>query len=134
MFVGRAFFRGQLGEAFDAEVLITFEARSGGNQVSQQHVFLQANQIVALAGQRGGGEHLGRLLERSRGDERMGLQAGLGDALKDGQAGRRLAALFLGLGVDLVVLDPVGQFTDQEGGIAGGNDRSEEHTSELQSH
>src|SRR5690554_166115 len=49
------------------------------DQTAHHHVFLQAAQVVALAGHRGFGQHAGGFLEGCRGDERLGGQRRLGD-------------------------------------------------------
>jgi len=64
------------------------------------------------------GKDSGGFLERSRRNERLGLQARLGDALQHRQVARRLAAFGLHFGVLGVELQLVGHFADQEGGIA----------------
>ena len=76
--------------------------------------------VVDLAVDRRLGQHPRGLLERGRGDERAGLQAGLGDALQ-----HRLAppaplpsSAINALLVDLVELLAVDLLADQEGGVA----------------
>src|SRR3546814_3309495 len=93
------------------------QAGAGGNQAPDDHVLLQAAQAVAGAAHGGLGQHAGGLLERGRGDERLGRQRGLGNAQQDRLELRRQFAL--GFQPDVVL----------EHALA----RSEEHTSELQS-
>ncbi len=89
-------------------------ARSGRNQASHDHVFLQALEIIDLSGHCRFGQHPRGFLERGRGDEGIGLQRGLGDALKHGFAGRRLQSLDRRLGVGVVELGAIHLFADQE--------------------
>ena len=63
------------------------EPRAGGDQVAEDHVLLQADQVVDLARQGRLGQHLGRLLEAGRRDEAVGLHGRLGDA-QEQRAGR----------------------------------------------
>src|SRR5690606_19917324 len=56
------------------------QARAGRDQPADDDVLLQAPELVPLAVDAGLGEHAGGLLERRRGDERLGGQRGLGDA------------------------------------------------------
>src|SRR5271157_2697770 len=51
-----------LGVNADFGVEVGLEAGSGRDQVAQDHVLLEADEVVDLAGQGGLGEHLGRLL------------------------------------------------------------------------
>src|SRR5262249_47169463 len=61
-------------------LLVGAEARARRHQVAQDHVLLQADQVIDLAGQRRLGQHLGRLLEARRRDKALRLYRRLGDA------------------------------------------------------
>src|SRR5260221_4694863 len=67
------FLLGQLFEGFAADadfrVLEGVEAGARGDQVAENHVFLEADQVIDLAGQSRFGEHLGCFLERGGRDE-----------------------------------------------------------------
>src|SRR5215218_2457345 len=104
---------GLLGR-LDRDVLVAADARTRRDQLSDDHVLLEPEQAVALALDRGVGEHLGRLLEGGGRQPRLGRERGLGDA-HEHRAGRgRLAAL----GDDPTVLGleqrPLDQRTGQE--------------------
>jgi hypothetical protein len=66
------------------------EAGAGRDQVAEDHVLLQADQVVDLAGQGRLGEHLGRLLEAGGRDEAGALHGRLGDAQQLRAGGGRL--------------------------------------------
>ena len=59
------------------------------DQAADDDVLLEPLQVVDLAGDRRLGQDPGGLLERGRRDERLGLQARLGDALQHRLALRR---------------------------------------------
>src|SRR5215213_2920329 len=104
---------GLLGR-LDRDVPVAADARTRRDQLSDDHVLLEPEQAVALALDRGVGEHLGRLLEGGGRQPRLGRERGLGDA-HEHRAGRgRLAAL----GDDPTVLGleqrPLDQRTGQE--------------------
>ena len=61
-------------------IRVVRQTRARGDQPADHHVFLQAAQIVPLAGYRRFGQHPCRFLERSRRDERFRGQRGLRDA------------------------------------------------------
>src|SRR6185436_3935917 len=70
-------------------------ARSGRDQPADDHVLLQAAQVVLQATNRRFRQHAGRLLERGRRDERLRRQRRLGDAEQHRlEPGRDLARLF----------------------------------------
>src|SRR5690606_6923182 len=52
-------------------LLVVRETGAGGNQAADDHVRLETAQVVAHTPDRGLGQHAGRLLERSRRDERL---------------------------------------------------------------
>ncbi len=76
-----------------ARLLVVAEAGAGRHQVAKDHILLEANEVILLASQRSFGQHLGRLLERRRADERVGLERGLGDAEQERRGRRGLLAL-----------------------------------------
>ena len=78
----------------DLARLVEGHAGAGGDQAADDDVFLQAAQLVALAHDGRLGQHARRLLEGGRGDERVGRQAGLGDAQQ--HVGVRRGQLALG--------------------------------------
>ena len=79
----------------DFRRLVVVEAGSCGDQVTQDHVFLQTDQVVDLARESGFGQHLGRFLEASSRDEAFARHGGLGDSqqLGAGLGGTWLAVL-----------------------------------------
>nr|AHE14899.1 hypothetical protein asmbl_7 [uncultured bacterium] len=98
----------------DRDVPVAADAGTGRDQLPDDHVLLEAEQAVALALDRGVGEHLGRLLEGRGRQPRLRRQRRLGDPHQH-RAGRgRLAAL----GDDPTVLGleqrPLDQRTGQE--------------------
>ena len=89
-------------------------ARARRDQVADDDVFLEPLEPVFLARDRGLGQDARRLLEGRGGDERLRLQAGLGDAQKHG-CGLGWFAAFVGcFGVDLLELATIQLFSDQE--------------------
>src|SRR5439155_768645 len=91
----------------DVEVLVRREAGAGRDEAAHDDVLLQAAQVVDAPGDGRLGEHLGGLLERRRGDERLRRERRLGDAEQQRLAGGRLSARRhhpLVLGVELALL------------------------------
>src|SRR5438105_3680558 len=76
----------------DVELLVGREPGARRNEPAHDHVFLQAAQVVDPPGDRRLGEHLGGLLERGGGDERLRRERRLGDAEQQRLAYRRLAS------------------------------------------
>src|SRR5579864_4518662 len=70
--------RRHFGEELD--VAIALQAGAGGDQAAHDDVFLEAAQVVHLAGDGGFGEHARGLLEAGGADERIGRERRLGDA------------------------------------------------------
>ena len=116
------------GAANESSVAATFLKRlqhaagAGRDQPADDDVLLEPLQLVDLAGERGVGQHARGLLERRRRDERLRLQAGLGDALQHRMAGGRPPVLDQHPLVDRVELEPVDLLADQEGRVAGVED------------
>ena len=75
---------------FDSRV----ETGADRNQLADDHVLLQATQIVRLATNGGLGQDTRRLLEAGGGQEALGVQGCLGQTQHDRLATGRLAALF----------------------------------------
>src|SRR3954463_10419363 len=98
----------------DRDVPVAADARTSRDPLPDDHVLLEPEQAVALALDRGVGEHLGRLLERGRGQPRLRRQRRLGDPHQH-RAGRGRLAAF---GDDTAVLGleqrPLDQRTGQE--------------------
>src|SRR6266545_1326464 len=76
----------------DVEVLVVREPGAGGDEPAHDDVLLEAAEVVDLAADGGLGEHLRRLLEGRRRDERLGRERRLGDAEQQRLALRRPAA------------------------------------------
>src|SRR2546430_92535 len=108
-----------LGRA-DVDRAVPLQPGGGRNQLPDDHVLLQPVQAVDLALDRGVGQHLRRLLEGSRSEERLRRKGGLGDA-EDQRLERRLLLLRLLL-LDARVLaledDLVHELAGQEVGVA----------------
>ena len=83
---------GQRLGRLDLDPPVALEPRGGRDQLADDHVLLEAVEAVDLALERRVGEHLRRLLEGGRREERVGVQRGLGDAEDDLLGLRRLAA------------------------------------------
>ncbi len=83
--------RQRLG-GLDLDPAVALEPGRGRDQLADDDVLLQPVEAVDLALERGVGEHLRRLLEGGRREERVGVQRCLGDAEDDVLELRRLAA------------------------------------------
>src|SRR5580704_1748822 len=92
------------GVAFDRDFadFVHHRAGAGRDQPTYDDVLLETVERIGLAVDRSFGEHAGRLLERSRGDERARLQRGLGDAKQYRMGDRKLLAFSGGPGVGVV--------------------------------
>src|SRR5579883_273250 len=99
--------------------LVHHGAGAGRDQPADNDVFLEPVERIGLAIDCSFGEHARRLLERGRGDERAGLQRGLGDAEQYRMGGRRLLALRHHTRIDLVELDLVDLLALDQIGLAG---------------
>ncbi len=111
----------------ESHVEVRLEGRARGNQVPENHVFLEADQRVFLTRDGGFREDLGSLLEAGRRHERLRLQRRLRDAQEEGLGGRHLrafalrdrAVLFLSLGVDFLKFVAADDLADAQAGIPG---------------
>src|SRR5690625_3005913 len=116
---------GVLDEELD--VVVPVDAGSRRNEMADDDVFLEADQLVDRASHGGVGQDARGLLEAGRADERLGRQAGLGDAQEERlRASRRTATgddVLVRLSeltpIDVVALEVVG------GTRIGGADRLE---------
>ena len=97
----------------DLDPAVALESRRCGNQLADDHVLLEPVEAVLLALQRGIGQHLGRLLEGGRREERVGVQRRLCDAEDDVLELRRLAAGLLDGVVGVGELEAVDELTRQ---------------------
>ena len=68
-----------LGDDLLGKLVVGGKARTGGDQLTDDHVLLQAHQVVLLALDGSLGEDLGGLLEGGGRQEGVGGQGGLGD-------------------------------------------------------
>ena len=97
-----------MGTQADLRFLVRPEARAGGYEVPKNHVFLQSDQVVDLAGQRGFRKDLRCLLETGGGQKAPALHGRLGNSQQLGGRGCRFGPLALGgpaaVGFELGVL------------------------------
>src|SRR5688572_775331 len=98
-------------------VAVMLHAGAGGDQASHDDVLLEAPQVVHAAGDGRLGEHPRRLLEGSRGDERIGRERRLRDAEQQRLADGRLPTLVLHAAILVVVTEPVHLLLHEEIGI-----------------
>jgi hypothetical protein len=98
-------------------------ARAGRDQLADDHVLLQADQVVLGAVDGGLGQHPGRLLEGGGGQEGARVQRRLGHAEQHGLGRGGLAALGQDPVVDLLELEAVDQLGRQQVGVTGRVDR-----------
>ena len=68
------------GPDADFRVVDVAEAGAGGNQVAEDHVLLEADEVIGAAGEGRFGEHLRGFLEAGGRDEAGALHGRLGDA------------------------------------------------------
>src|SRR6185503_10984475 len=97
-------------------------ARSGRDQPADDHVLLQAAQVVLQAADRRFRQHAGRLLERSRRYERLRRQRRLGDAQQHRLQSRRNLALLLDALVHVRDPGTIQLLAAQQRGVAGVGD------------
>src|SRR4029077_17054324 len=103
----------------ELELTMLRETGSGRNQVTHDHVFLEAAQPVDFTQRSRFSEHTCRVLERSRRNKAVGFQRSLGDPEQHRNSLRRLAAClhdFLVLSVEVEFIDLI---APEQCGIAG---------------
>src|SRR4029077_6606326 len=105
-------FREQLNAA------VVFEARARGDEAAHDDVFLEAAEIVHLAGDGRFGEDAGSLLEARGGDERIGRERCLGDAKEERTARSGAAAVGDNAIVLLAEAELVHLLLEEERGVA----------------
>ena len=93
-------------------------AAPGRDQLADDHVLLEADQVVLGAVDGGLGEHPGRLLEGRGGEERRRVQRRLGDAEQDRLRRRGLAALGEDAVVDLLEVEAIDELGRQQLAVA----------------
>src|SRR6478672_6793189 len=101
------------------ELTMLRETGSGRNQVTHDHVFLEAAQPIDFAQSGRFSKHTCRILERSRRNKAVGFQRSLGDPEQHRNSLRRLAAFlhdFLVLSVEVEFIDLI---APEQRGIAG---------------
>src|SRR5438067_1909581 len=98
----------------DVDLPVPLETRRGRDQLADDHVLLQPEQPVDLALDRGVGEHLRRLLEGGRREERLGRERSLRDPEDQRLEGRLLLLLLLHAGVLAVEHDLVAELARQQ--------------------
>src|SRR5215472_797472 len=109
---GSGHFRQQL------DVAVMLEARTSRNQAAHDDVFLEAAEIVHLAGNGSFGEHARGLLEAGGGDERVGRERRLGDAEEQRTACSGTATALDGFIVFLAEAELVHLLFEEEVGVA----------------
>src|SRR6267378_17525 len=105
---GRGHFRQQLNAA------VVLEARPGRNEAAHDDVFLEAAEIIDLAGDRGFREDARGLLEACGGNKRVGRERRLGDAEEQRTARCRAAAILDDLIVFLAEAELVHLLLEEE--------------------
>src|SRR5690606_25438498 len=93
----------RLFRGLDRDVAVLAETGTGGDQLSDDHVLLEAHERVALALHGGLRQDAGRLLEGGGRQPRLRRERRLRDTHQLRAAGRRALALGDGLAVDLLV-------------------------------
>src|SRR5499427_8839037 len=93
------------------------ETGASRNQAAHDDVFLEAAEIVHLAGNGSFGEHTRGLLEAGGGDERVGRERRLGDAQEQRTARGRPATAFDGFIVFLAEAELVHLLFEEEVGV-----------------
>src|SRR5665213_2299555 len=102
-----------------AELLVVVQAGPGGDQLADDHVLLEAAQLVDLPGDGCLGEHPGGLLEGGRGEPRGRVESGLDEAQQDGACDGGLATFAERAGVRLLPLELGDDLSRQQVGVAG---------------
>src|ERR1700682_4578 len=95
------------------------EARARRDESADDDILLEAAQIVFKSPHRGFGQHAGGLLERRRGDERLGREGGLGDAQQHRLQPCRLLAVVFRTIVDVERARAVELLAAQQRRLAG---------------
>src|SRR5215471_10343118 len=93
------------------------ESRASGNQAAHDDVFLEAAEIVHLAGDGSFREHASGFLEAGGGDERIGRERRLGDTQEQRSARSGTAAALDGLIVFLAEAELVNLLFEEEVGV-----------------
>src|SRR5215472_5213399 len=99
-------------------VAVVLETCTGGNEAAHNDVFLEAAEIVHLAGDGRFGKHARGFLEAGRGDKRIGRQRRLGDPEQQRPAGSRTAAALDGFVILLAEPEFIHLLLEEEVGIA----------------
>ena len=103
---------------FHHDVAVLGEAGTGGDEVAEDDVLLEAFEHIHLAESGGLGKDTGGVLEGGGGDEGLGLEGGLGDTQEDGLAVGGAAMLLHSLLVDAGERGAVHLVAPEETGIA----------------
>src|SRR5256886_2148949 len=106
-------------DRFLAQLLVVVKAGPGGDQLADDHVFLQAPQPVDLARNGGFGQHPRRLLEGCRREPARRVERGLDEAEQHGLRHRWIAAFRQHFGVRFLVLPLGDDLARQQVGVAG---------------
>src|SRR5581483_8810051 len=106
----------------ELDLAMSREARAGGDQVSHDHVFLEAAQFVHFAKRCRLGQNAGGILEGGGGNEAVGLQRGLGDAQQDGDGFGGFAPFLDDAFVFLLEVELVHLIAPEQRSIAGVGD------------
>src|SRR5437016_2092704 len=106
-------------ERFLAQLLVVVEDGPGGDQLADDHVFLQATEPVDLARNGGFGQHPRRLLEGCRREPAGRVERGLDEAEQYGLRHRWIAAFRQHFGVRFLVLPLGDDLARQQVGVAG---------------
>src|SRR5579859_4829749 len=109
---GSGHFRQQLN------VAVMFETRTSGDEAAHDDVFLEAAEIVHLAGDGSFGEHASGLLEAGGGNERVGRERRFGDAQEQRTARCGAATALDGFIVLLAEAELVHLLFEEEVGVA----------------
>src|SRR3989442_1723756 len=95
------------------------QARTGGDELADDDVLLEAQEAVLLTHRGGLGEDARGLLETCSGEERARRETRLGNAEQHGLRRGRLSARGDGPRVDVLELEPVEQLHWEQLGVAG---------------
>src|SRR5450432_3596759 len=117
-YLGLYFGRGLFHFRREAHVAVVLHAGAGRDEASDDDVLFQTAQVVDLAVDAGFGEHARGLLERRRGNERVGGERRFRDAEEQRASGSRLAAFLDHALVLFAERELVELFLEQESRIA----------------